>query len=183
MNPTFIPLKGDYRKLIAFQKAECIYDITYYFAHTFLNKSDRTIDQMIQAARSGKQNIVEGSTAATTSHETHIKLINVAKASFHELLMDYEDFLRVRNLEIWDINSEKAQQTRNICSKHNDSLYYRDAIKIRNCETIANIAIILLHQEDYLLYRLLDKAKQLFIENGGIREEMARARIKHRNQR
>ena len=182
MDNTFIPLKGDYRNLIAFQKAECIYDITFYFAHTFLDKTDRTIDQMIQAARSGKQNIVEGSTAATTSHETHIKLINVAKASLHELLMDYEDFLRVRNLKIWDKTSEKYIQARKVCSKQNDSAYYREAIKIRSCETIANIAIILLHQEDFLLYRLLEKAKQLFIENGGIREEMTRARIKQRNR-
>ena len=92
----FIRLKGDFRNLIAYQKTECIYDITYYFAHTFLDNGDRTRDQMIQAARSGKQNIAEGVSAATTSRESEIKLLNVAKASLKELLVDYEDFLRVR---------------------------------------------------------------------------------------
>ena len=91
MPETFLKQKGNYRKLIAYQKAECIYDITYYFAHKFLAKGDRTIDQMVQAARSGKQNIAEGCAASTTSSETEIKLINVARASFQELLNDYED--------------------------------------------------------------------------------------------
>lgn len=104
MADTFLPKKGNYRKLIAFQKAECIYDITYYFAHTYLSKSDRTVDQMIQAARSGRQNIAEGSSAAATSAETELKLVNVARASLQELLLDYEDFLRVRGLTKWDIN-------------------------------------------------------------------------------
>ncbi len=99
MPSDFLPLKGNYRNLIAFQKAECIYDVTYYFAHKYLAKGDRTIDQMIQAARSGRQNIAEGCTASTTSKETEIKLLNVAKASLQELLLDYEDYLRVRNLE------------------------------------------------------------------------------------
>ncbi len=181
MENKFIPLKGNYRKLIAFQKAECIYDITYFFAHNFFEKGDRTIDQMIQAARSGKQNIVEGSTAATTSKETHIKLINVAKASFHELLMDYEDYLRVRGLKLWDANTDKYIQARRVCKNHNDSAYYRNAITTRSDETIANIAIVLLHQVDFLLYRLLETAKQQFVEDGGIREEMTKARINYRN--
>ena len=89
MTDTFLPQKGNYRKLIAFQKAQCIYDITYYFAHKYLVKGDRTIDQMVQAARSGRQNIAEGSAAAATSAETEIKLINVARASLQELLLDY----------------------------------------------------------------------------------------------
>ena len=99
MNSEFLPQKGNYKKLIVYQKAECIYDITYYFAHKFLEKGDRTIDQMIQAARSGKQNIAEGSAASTTSKETELKLVNVARASLQELLLDYEDYLRVRNLK------------------------------------------------------------------------------------
>ena len=180
---TFIPLKGDYRKLVAFQKAECIYDITYYFTHNFLKQGDRTIDQMIQAARSGKQNIVEGSTAATTSAETHIKLLNVAKASFHELLIDFEDYLRVRNLVQWKENDAKFIQARKVCASHNESEYYRNAIKTRTAETIANIAITLLHQEDYLLLRLIEKAKAQFLETGGIREQMTKARINYRNKK
>ena len=95
----FLQLKGNYKELIAYQKAECIYDTTYYFTHKYLSKKDRTIDQMIQAARSGKQNIVEGNSAATTSLETELKLLNVARASLQELLVDYEDYLRVNHLE------------------------------------------------------------------------------------
>ena len=96
---------GDFKTLLTFRKAQIIYDLTFYFAHAFLNKADRTIDQMIQAARSGKQNIAEGSAAGVTSMETAIKLTNVAKASFQELLLDYEDFLRVRNFRQWEKNS------------------------------------------------------------------------------
>ena len=98
---TFLPQRGNYRSLIVYQKAECIYDVTFFFAHRFLEKGDRTIDQMVQAARSGKQNIAEGSAASTTSRETELKLINVAKASLQELLIDYEDYLRVRGLPQW----------------------------------------------------------------------------------
>jgi four helix bundle protein len=114
-NAEFIPPLGAYKKLKAFQVSECIYDITYYFAHRYLRGGDRTIDQMIQAARSGKQNIAEGSAAAATSKETQLKLTNVAKASLQELLIDYEDYLRVRDLEQWPIDSEKAKQTRIYC--------------------------------------------------------------------
>lgn len=98
---SFLAQRGNYRSLITFQKAECIYDITFHFAHRFLEKGDRTIDQMVQAARSGKQNIVEGASASATSKETEIKLMNVAKASMHELLVDFEDYLRVRQLRQW----------------------------------------------------------------------------------
>lgn len=181
MADTFLKQKGNYRSLVAYQKSECIYDITYYFAHKFLEKGDRTIDQMIQAARSGKQNIAEGSAASTTSSETEIKLINVARASLQELLIDYEDYLRVHNLEQWGFDSPKAIQTRRVCSKHNDSAYYREAIAIRNPETIANIAITLIHQEDVFLRKLLDRLQRDFVENGGIKEQMSRARIAYRN--
>ena len=172
----FLPLKGNFRDLIVYQKAECIYDITYHFAHRFLAVNDPTIDQMIQAARSGKQNIAEGSASSTTSRESELKLLNVAKASFKELMLDYEDYLRVRNLDRWSPESEKAQQTRTICSTHNDSAFYRQAIPSRSDETIANIALILIHQVDYLLYRLIEKRKEEFIAKGGVREELYRAR-------
>ena len=89
----FLPKKGNYRGLIVYQKAECIYDITFFFAHHyFVERKDRTIDQVIQAARSGKQNIAEGSAASTTSAETEIKLLGVARASMQETLLDYEDY-------------------------------------------------------------------------------------------
>ncbi len=178
---TFLPKKGNYRNLIAFQKAECIYDITYYFANKFLSKGDRTIDQMIQAARSGRQNIAEGSAAGATSSETELKLINVAKASLQELLLDYEDFLRVRNMEIWKFDSEKGIICRNACMAHNDSAYYRQAIQERTPETIANIAITLIHQTDLLLRRLLERLQKDFTANGGIKEQMYKARTNFRN--
>ena len=181
MPETFLPQKGNYRNLIAFQKAQCIYDITWYFTHKYLAKGDRTIDQMVQAARSGRQNIAEGSAAAATSSETEIKLINVARASLQELLLDYEDFLRVRNLKQWDVNCEKAVATRRVCSKHNDSAFYVDKIKERSAETTANIAITLIHQVDVFLRRLLERLQQDFVKNGGIKEQMFRARINYRN--
>lgn len=177
---TFLQLKGNYRDLVAFQKAECIYDITYYFAHKYLSRGDRTIDQMIQAARSGKQNIAEGHCAATTSLETELKLMNVARASLQELLIDYEDYIRNNDLEQWAVNSQKAIQARDVCSKHNDSAYYRNAIKIRTAETIANIAITLIHQTDVFLRRLIETKQDAFIKEGGIREKMTTARINYK---
>src|SRR6478672_966653 len=100
-SPGFIPPHGNYRALLGYQKAEVIYDLTFRFCQRFLAKGDRTIDQMVQAARSGKQNIAEGSQAAGTSKEMEIKRTNVARASLEELLVDYQDFLRVRDLSRW----------------------------------------------------------------------------------
>lgn len=182
MDDTFLPKKGNYRKLIAFQKAECIYDITYYFAHTYLEKGDRTVDQMVQAARSGRQNIAEGASAGATSAETELKLINVARASLQELLLDYEDFLRVRNLCKWEPDSEKAKKTRSVCAAHNDSAFYVEAIKQRSAETTANIAITLIHQTDVFLRKLLEKLQISFVQSGGIKELMYNARINYRNK-
>src|SRR3989440_1256067 len=109
MNPAgFIPPHGNYRELLSYQKAEIVYDLTFRFCQRFLSKGDRTIDQMVQAARSGKQNIVEGSKASGTSKETEIKLTNVARASQEELLVDFQDFLRVRDLRLWDKDSKEA---------------------------------------------------------------------------
>ena len=180
MTNTFLRQKGNYRDLIAFQKAECIYDITFFFAHKYLSIGDRTVDQMVQAARSGRQNIAEGCQAGTTSAETEIKLLNVAKASLHELLLDFEDYLRVRELCIWDINSEKSVKTRRICANHNDSAYYRDAIKVRSDETICNIAITLIHHVDLLLKKYIDRLQEDFVKNGGIKEQMYNARKNYR---
>lgn len=178
---TFLPQKGNYRSLIAFQKAECIYDITYYFAHKYFAKGDRTIDQMIQAARSGRQNIAEGSQAGATSSETELKLINVARASLQELLLDYEDYLRVRGLTQWPVSSEKSIRCRRVCALHNDSEYYRNAIQTRSDETTANIAITLIHQTDVFIRKLIERLQADFLKNGGIKEQMFRARINARN--
>ena len=178
---SFLPLHGNYRNLVVYQKTECIYDITYYFAHHFLEKGDRTIDQMIQAARSGKQNIAEGCSAGTTSRETEIKLLNVARASLDELVIDYEDYLRTRDLQQWPVDSVKGIQARRACIQHNDSKYYRDAIKVRTDETIANIAITLIHQAHTMLLKLIETNKKEFLEQGGIKEEKYRARLKYRS--
>ena len=179
---TFLPQRGNYRSLIVYQKAECIYDVTFFFAHRFLEKGDRTIDQMVQAARSGKQNIAEGSAASTTSRETELKLINVAKASLQELLIDYEDYLRVRDLAQWGPGDERYQQTRRVVASHNDSSYYREAMQVRSDEAVANIAITLIHQTDAMLVKLIERLKEQFVQQGGIREEMTRARLAYRNK-
>ncbi|MBR4177396.1 MAG: four helix bundle suffix domain-containing protein [Bacteroidales bacterium] len=176
MDSSFLPQNKNYRTLKAFQKAECIYDITYYFAHKYLKIGDRTIDQMVMAARSGKQNLAEGNIDGVTSREMEIKLTNVNRASLHELLLDYEDYLRVRGLELWDKDDQRAIQTRRFCAKHNDSETYRNKILDRNDETIANIAITLIHQADALIVGLIEWMKRNFQENGGIKEEMYRAR-------
>jgi len=172
----FIRQDNNYRTLKAFRKAECIYDVTYFFANKFLSKGDRTIDQMVQAARSGKQNLAEGNIDGVTSKEMELKLTNVNRASLHELLLDYEDYLRVRGLEKWPYDDPRCVQTREFCKKHLDSAVYREKIKDRSDETIANIAITLIHQCDVLIKGLIEWQKKEFLENGGIKEELYRAR-------
>lgn len=135
---------------------------------------------MVQAARSGRQNIAEGCEDGTASAESEIKLLTVAKGSLQELLLDYEDYLRVKNLTQWDINSDKAVKTRNVCAKHNDSAFYREAIQLRSDETICNIAITLIHQTDVLLRKYISRLQADFLENGGIKEQMYKARVDYR---
>lgn len=167
---------GNYKKLICYRKAEAIYDITYYFCDHYLRKGDRTIDQMVQAARSGKQNIAEGSAASSTSKEMEIKLINVAKASLQELLVDYEDYLRTRNHRQWDMESVEMSKMRELGRNNNDTVFYKGLIATRPPQTIANIAICLINQTDYLMSKLLEKISQQFVSNGGMRERMTRVR-------
>lgn len=177
----FLKNKGGYRNLRVYRLTEIIYDLTMIFAKKYIRRGSRTRDQMEQAARSGKQNIVEGSKAAITSMETQLKLTNVAKASLQELLEDYEDYLRVRELTIWDKDSEKALQTRRFCATHLDDAYYREAVKVRSDETVANIAIILIHQADVLLQGLINRQQSDFLAQGGIREQMSQARRQWRS--
>ncbi|MBQ6596258.1 MAG: four helix bundle suffix domain-containing protein [Lentisphaeria bacterium] len=175
---------GDVKTLLTFRKAVIIYDLTFHFAHSFLSKGDRTIDQMIQAARSGKQNIAEGSAAGVTSMETAIKLTNVAKASFLELLLDYEDFLRVRNFRQWEKDSEEVRFLRKKSTDHTvPDQWFVDLAKSRPAETVANMAIVFLHQEDYLLQAQLGALEQKFLSKGGFREQMLSARLKMRNKK
>jgi len=180
---------GNYRSLYSYQKAEALYDITRFFCEHFLKRGDRTIDQMVQAARSGKQNIIEGCKASATSAETEIKLVNVAKASLHELAADYEDFLR--NLaykdpvkgRIWEKGSVEAMKMLELGRTHNDAAYYMKIVMTRPPEIIANIAICLLKQVDYLLYRQLDALEKQFRSEGGFRERMTQIRLEERKKK
>ncbi len=178
----FLTPNGLYQNLRVYDVGRCIYAITYYFAHKFLKPGDRTIDQMVQAARSGVQNIVEGNVDGATSRETELKLTNVARGSMHELLSDYRDYLMLRQLEQWDVNSEKAKQTRRVCQQHNDPAYYQEAIKTRSDETIANIAITLISQFDVMIAGLMKHLKMEFLKHGGAREEMTHARLEYRRR-
>ena len=178
-----IPNNGNYKKLLSYQKADIIYQITYYFCQNYLSKGDRTIDQMVQAARSGKQNIIEGSAASSTSAKTEIKLLNVAKSSLRELLEDYEDFLKTRSSRQWEKGSVEYEAMRKIGREQSDSRFYMQLISTRPAETIANIAIILLNQADYLLYKQLQRLSEDFINNGGFSERMFRLRKSHINNK
>jgi four helix bundle suffix protein len=178
-----LPPRGDYQTLLSFQKAEVVYDITFRFAHKFLSRGDRTIDQMIQSARSGKKNILEGSKAALTSKETEIKLTNVARASLEELLDDYKDYLRARELPRWDKNSKEAQYVRRLGRKTPLTFEdYREFVETRPPAVVANIAICLIHQTNYLVDQQLLRLEKDFVEQGGLRERMTRVRLQHRNK-
>ena len=180
---TFLKPKGDYKNLIAFQKTECIYDITYYFIEHYLPMiGDRTVDQMKQAARSGKQNIAEGNETGTTSTENCIRLVNVAKASLKELQEDYEDYLRNHGNNIWDINSQQCRNALAWCKEHSKPEDYLRVCEMRDDITVANIALVLIHQADYLLRQLLEKYKAEFLEQGGIKEQMSQARRNWREE-
>ena len=175
---------GNYRALHAYRKAEAIYDFTFRFCEKFLALGDRTRDQMIQAARSGKQNIAEGSKASVTSTEMEIKLMNVARASLEEVLLDYQDFLRVRDLPQWPKNSKEALYIRKVGSQPNESYEsYRSFMETRPPGVLANIAICLIHQANYLLDQLIRRLEKDFVEKGGLRERMTRARLNHRESR
>lgn len=177
-----LPPRGDYQTLLSFQKAEVVYDITFRFAHKYLSRGDRTVDQMIQSARSGKQNILEGSKAAQTSKEMEIKLTNVGRASLEELLADYRDFLRVRDHVLWDKESKEARFVRRLgCKTPQTFEVYREFVETRPPEVIANIAICLLHQANYLLDQQLKTLEKEFLEQGGLRERMTRVRLANRN--
>jgi four helix bundle suffix protein len=179
----FIPKHGGYRNLISYQKAEIIYDGTVYFVNRFYRKPDRTIDQMVQAARSGKQNIVEASMASATSKEGEIKLTNVAKASLEELMIDYEDFLRIRKLPIWEKDHRLVARFRELNKTPNATYQtYIKAIENESPEICANSMICLIKIVTYLLAMQIKSLEKDFLENGGLRERMTKARIENRNK-
>lgn len=178
---TFLPQHGHYRHLRVYQVTEIIYDITYYFTRHYLSKGDRTVDQMVQAARSGKQNIAEGNQAAATSSETEIKLTNVAKASLEELLDDYEDYLRVRNLQQWGNLHPRYEKMRQYARSEQIKKDYADKIRQMNDEEIANLCITLIHQAMYMLHKLLVTMQNRFVTEGGIKERMYQSRTSYRS--
>ena len=180
---TLIPNRGNNKKLLSYQKSNVIFEMTYYFCHKYLSKGDRTIDQMVQAARSGKQNIIEGCSASSTSAKTEIKLLNVAKASLLELLEDYEDYLKVRNHRQWEEGSVEMEAMRKLGIQHSDAEYFMKLAETRPSETIANMAIVLIKQADYLLYRQLQRLSEDFVNNGGFSEKMSRMRRENRDKR
>lgn len=179
----FLPPHGNYEELLSFQKAEVVYDLTFRFAHKYLSKGDRTIDQMIQSARSGKKNILEGSKAALTSTETELRLTNVARGSLEELLDDYKDYLRARDLPLWDKDSKEAQYVRRL-GRQTPQTYelYREFFETRPPVVVANIAICLIHQTNYLVDQQIRRMEKDFLKNGGLRERMTRARLEVRGK-
>ncbi|MFM7918978.1 MAG: four helix bundle suffix domain-containing protein [Planctomycetaceae bacterium] len=182
-SPGFIPAHGGYEDLLTFRKARIIYDGTARFCGRFVDIRSRTHDQMVQAARSGKQNILEGSQASGTSRETEIKLTSVARASLEELLEDYRDYLRVNNAAQWDRNSEEALFVRQLGAREGvDYEAFREFFDTRPAEVVANILICLIHQTNYLLDQQLRRQEQDFLEQGGLRERMTRARLDARDR-
>lgn len=181
MKEGFIPPHGGYEQLKCFHKSRIVFDATTFFCDRFVDRRSRTRDQMVQAARSGKQNILEGSQASGTSKETEIKLMNVARASLEELLEDYRDFLRTGNHPLWDKNSKEALFVRNL-GRNDDGSYesYRTYVETRPGPVVANILICLIHQTNYLLDRLIRRLELDFLKQGGLRERMTRARIEAR---
>lgn len=193
---------GGYRDTVGFQTATLIYDSTYWFCEQFLDSRSRTVDQMIQAARSGRQNIAEGNRAARTSSKSELHLLNVARASLEELLLDYEDYLRHRRLDQWAPDSPEAQEVRHVPRQfkthHSNpsdptdltdltdqerwSLYAR-WLEHEDPAIRANATICLIHQANYVLDRQIETLERKFIEEGGYSEQLASARIAERNRK
>ena len=179
-----IPPHGGYRDLKSYQNAEIVYDGTVKFCDRFIDRRSRTHDQMVQAARSGKQNIAEGSMASATSKKTELKLVGVARASLEELLIDYQDFLRQRQLPLWEKGHAKAQAVRQLAYSENRSyMTYRTYIEESDAEVAANTMICLIHQTNYLLDLLLRQLEQQFLKEGGFTEKLYRVRSQVRRSR
>ena len=173
----FIDPHGGFRGLKSYQMSEIVYDATVVFCDRWIGRRSRTHDQMVQAARSGKQNIAEGSMASGTSKKFELKLVGVARASLEELLLDYCDFSRQRNLPLWGKNHPKAQKIRKLAFASNRSyMTYRPYIKSTSPEIAANTLICLIHQTNFLLDQQLRQLEKQFLEQGGFTEKLYRAR-------
>ena len=170
-----------WRDAYYYQKSEVLYQLTFAFCQRFLpTHGDRTVDKMIQAARSGKQNIIEGTEDGETSTEMHIKLMNVARASLQELREDYRDYLLSRALPIWDALHPRYQSMQNFCREHNKTDDYQPFLQKWSDEEMANTALTLCYQTDSMLHKVLLRMEKEFVEQGGIKERMYAARTGYR---
>ena len=183
MDNGFIPPHGNYQELLSYKKSAIVYSATVKFCERFISIKDRTYDQMVQAARSGKQNIIEGSKASGTSKETEIRLTNVARASLEELLEDYKDYIKNRKEVIWDKDSREALYVRKLAYNKDESYEntYEQFIETRSGVVCANIILCLIHQCNYLLDQQIRRLEEDFIKNGGLRERMYQARKNYRD--
>lgn len=181
-SPHLIPPHGGYRDLQSYQMSEIVFDATVVFCGRFIDRRSRTNDQMVQAARSGKQNIAEGSMASGTSKKTELKLIGVARASLEELLLDYQDFLRQRGLPLWGKEYPKAQAIRKLAWEKNRSYAtYKTYVEASSPEVAVNTMICLIHQTNYLLDQQLRALEKDFLKEGGFTERLYRTRSQMRN--
>lgn len=178
----FLVQGGGYRNLRVYKMTEIIYDLSVIFVKRFVRKGSRTRDQIEQAARSGKQNIAEGSVASTTSKETEIKLTNVAKASLEELLLDYEDYLRQNGLVQWDKEHPRTIRLRNYLKSEEFLAAPTRFADRMNAEEYCNMCITLINQATYMLRKLIERQQQQFLQQGGIREQMYNARVSYRGR-
>ncbi len=170
----------NWKSLHFYQKSQVLYQLTFVFTQRFLKRGDRTIDQMIQAARSGKQNIVEGSADGVTSMEMEIKLMNVARSSIKELKEDYEDYLVARNLPLWQKDHQRYEKMIAFCKEHNQLEDYQPFFDKWSDEEMANIALSLCHFVDRMMTNYEEHLQKSFIEEGGIKERMTAARLGYR---
>ena len=166
-----------------YQKSEVLYQMTYVFCERFLPQyGDRTVDQMVQAARSGKQNIVEGSEDGKTSTEMELKLLNVARASIGELRQDYEDFLKSRQLRQWTVGDKRFQSMQDFTKAHNRLSDYEPFFEKWSAEEMANVGLTLCFQVDTMMNKYMESLERTFVTQGGIKERMHQARTGYRQQ-
>ena len=177
---TFLRKQTHWEDLYFYQKANTLYMLTFRFTERFLRKGDRTVDQMVQAARSGKQNIVEGAADGVTSMEMEVKLLNCARGSLKELREDYQDYLGACQLPIWTEGHPRYDAMIAYCRTHNKVEDYQHYFEVWDDVEMANVALTLCHMTDRLMAAYQEKMERQFVEEGGIRERMTAARLGYR---
>lgn len=175
---TFLRQQKDWTKYYFYQKSEVLYLLSYYFTQKYMQRSkDRTVDQMVQAARSGQQNIIEGKADGVTSMETEIKLLGVARGSIQELNKDFDDYLNTRHLVRWTPKHPRFDALINFCRTHNRKEDYQPLFDSYNDEELCNLGITLCSQVIAMMTKHLESLQKSFVEEGGIRERMTAARL------